>query len=164
ARRPAPHHDEVGAPAMSAELRREALQRAERLRSARAVEVLRRSELEVREASAWESSDGTVPAVDVRVLTDGFALGLVRDSPRAPEAVAEATTEVAARGLGASVGDVDFVWALKERGAGESYRELPAEPIDPRSSADVKRALAGFLAAGGDEETAFAVERGELRV
>lgn len=151
---------------MSAELRREAIERAERLRSARAVEVLSRAELEVREreASAWESSDGTVRAVDVWVLTDGFALGLVRSSPLVRDAVVEAITEVAPRVLGASVIDLELVWALRERGGGGGYRELPPERVDRRSSEHVRRALAGFLAASGDDESARAVARGPLRV
>ncbi len=151
---------------MSTELRREALIRAEAMRSPRAAEVLRRSILETHEraANAWESSDGTVRAVDVRALLDGYALGLVRSSPAVHDAVVEAITTTAPRVLDASVVDLELVWALRERGAGERYRDVIAERADRRSSRDVQRALAAYLAASGDDETSRAVESGELVV
>jgi len=149
---------------MSAELRHEALRRAEQLRSARAVEVLRRSELDVRDASAWESSDGPVRAVDVRVLTDGFALGLVRSSPIVHDAIVAAITEVAPSVLGASVIDLDFEWALRERPLESGYREPPPEKVDRLSSADVKRTLVGFLVASGEYERAREVHEGSLEL
>lgn len=149
---------------MSTELRRAALGRAERMRSPRAAEVLRRAELEVRERSAWESSDGTVRAVDVHLLVDGYALGLVRGHPAVGDAVIEAVTAAAPDVLEASVIDLSFEWALREQSGADRYRDAALVRVDRRSSVDVGRALAAFLAAFGDEDAARLVEAGTLRV
>lgn len=149
---------------MTAELRREAIERAKRMRSRRAVEVLERSMLSASERGAWESSDGTVRAVDLTVLTDGFALGLVTSSPLVHDAVVEAIAEVAPRVLGASIVDLTFEWALREHGARGTYRDERFERADRRSRTDVKRALAGFLAGRGEIDAARRVAEGELQI
>lgn len=149
---------------MSAELRRAALARAETMRSARVAEVLRRSQLLVRERDTWESSDGTVRAVDVHVLLDGFALGLVSAFPGVSDAVIEAVTAVAPPVLDASVVDLSFEWALREQSGADVYRDAISSRADRSSGDDVKRALAAFLAASGDEQTSQLVLAGALEL
>lgn len=145
-------------------LRREALRRVEAMRSPRAAEIVRRSELEVHEREAWESSDGVVRAVDVHAWVDGYALGLVHAFPTAHDAVVEAVSAVAPRVLGASVVDLSFGWGLAEQAGAPSYRDALPRRVDRRSSQDVMRALGAFLAASGDAEGARALEGATLRV
>lgn len=126
------------------------------MRSPRAAEILRRAVLVVvdRQSETWESSDGTVRAVDVTVRIDGFASGLLASRPAAHDAVVEAVAAVAPSVLGASVIDLRFEWALRERPAEEGYRDDTPELVDRESSRDVQRALAAFLHASGDEASA----------
>lgn len=148
------------------ELRRGALARASSSRDGRIAEVLRRSVVHASERAgeAWESSDGTVRAVDVRVEVDGYALGLCEASPAVLYAVIEAITAEAPRVLGASVVDIAVVWGLRERNVEEGYRAEPSEPLDRRYGEDVRRALVGFLRATGDDASAAALSSAELEV
>jgi hypothetical protein len=144
------------------ELRRAALLRVESVRDPRVAEVLQRSAIEVRdrEGAGWESSDGTVRAVDVRVLVDGYALGLCERWPGVRDGVVAAVTAEAPRVIGASVIDLVIAWGLRERGIEAGYRDDPGTPelVEGRTTEDVRRAVAGFVAAFGEggEERALA--------
>jgi hypothetical protein len=133
--------------------------RAEKMREPRAVEVLRRGRLEVREraASAWESSDGTVRAVDVRLLLDGHALGIWQRWPAVRDAVIEAITAVAPGIVGATVVDLDAVWGLREHPLATGYRGEMVTPVDPDDPAELRRAAIGFLFGRGDAALANAL-------
>lgn len=148
------------------ELRRAALARASAMRDARVAEVLRRCVVHASERTgdAWESSDGTVRALDVRVEVDGFALGLCESFPSVRDAVVEALTGEAPRVLGASVVDLTIHWALRERAAESGYRDDTAERVDPEDGEDVRRALVGFLRASGEGERAMQLSGAELDV
>jgi hypothetical protein len=150
---------------VSSELSRRALERAEAMRSPRAAEVLRRAVVVVgeRAGEAWESSEGSVRAVFATLLLDGTSCGLIATFPSVRDAVVEAVSAAAPEVLEASVVDIRFAWALKEHGEA-GYRDGPAERADRGSPDDVRRALAAFLAASGDEATARAVERARVRV
>lgn len=133
-------------------------------RDGRVADVLRRARVVVseREGMAWESSDGTVRAADVRLVVDGHALGLVERSPAVRDAVIAALAAAAPIALGMSVADVAFAWGLREQSG--SYRGGGASDADATSAEDVRRALAAFLAASGDEEAAAAVDAARLSV
>lgn len=136
------------------------------MRDGRVAEVLRRAEVLVveRAAGAWESSDGTVRALDVRLDVDGYALGLCESFPSVRDAVVEVLTGEAPRVLGASVVDLAIGWGVRERAAEPGYRDAAAEPVDRESGEDLGRALAGFLRASGDEESARRVSAATLEV
>jgi hypothetical protein len=139
----------------SPELRRAALERAAAMRDPRVGEVLRRCVVVTheREASAWESSEGTIQAIDVELLADGWALGLW-ESPAVRDAVVAALAAVAPGVVEGSVTDVSIVWALRERGAEAHYRGGAPERVDRGSKADVERSMAAFLDAGGSAPSA----------
>ncbi|WP_236606886.1 hypothetical protein [Sandaracinus amylolyticus] len=148
------------------ELRRAALARAATMRDGRVAEVLRRSIVHVfeRAGDAWESSDGTVRAIDVRLEVDGHALGSCETFPSVRDAVIVTITAEAPRVLGASVVDLAIVWGVRERSVEAGYRDDAGEPLDRGFGDDVKRALVGFLRASGDDESARALAGGELEI
>lgn len=148
------------------ELRSAALIRAEGMRDPRVAEVLRRAIVDARDRAgeAWESSDGTVRAVDVRLVVDGHALGLIESSPAVRDAVIEAVSAVAPDALGASVVDLAIGWGLRERRMEAGYRGDAPERADPEDDDDLRRAIVGFLSACGDDAEARAVDGSELRV
>ncbi|MDQ3031498.1 MAG: hypothetical protein M3Y87_03710 [Myxococcota bacterium] len=148
------------------ELRHAALQRAGAMRDSRVAEVIRRAIVDVhdRAGEAWESSDGTVRAVDVRVAVDGHALGLCEAYPAVRDAVVEAITAEAPRMIGASVVDLTIVWGVRERAIEGGYREGTLEAVDRDDGEDVRRAVAGFLTATGAAATAHALTGVELDV
>jgi hypothetical protein len=133
------------------ELAHAALVRAGELRDARVAEVLWRARLEVhdREGAAWESSDGTVLAVDVRLVVDGRARRLV-ESPAVRDALVEVIASVAPGVVSASLVDLDVVWGLRERALEEGYRGAPRARTSREDADDVRAGLVGYLAAGGD--------------
>lgn len=145
-------------------LARRALERAESMRSPRAAEVLRRAVFLVHDSDAadWESSDGSVRAIDVRLLLDGTACALMSTFPGVHDAVVEAISAAAPEVLQASVIDITYAWALKEHHE-EGYRDHHAERVDRRSPEDLRRALAAFLSAAGDDDAARDVERARMR-
>ena len=147
-------------------LRHAALARAHGMRDPRVAEVLRRSRLRVRprEGATWESSDGTVRAVDVRVIVDGYALGLCDAFPSVLDAVVEAITAEAPAALEASVLDLDVRWGLAEHAVESGYRDERVREVDRASEGDVRRALVGYLIASGDEPAARAVSGPAARV
>lgn len=149
---------------MTAALRREALARAEAMHSPRAAEVLRRSQLQVRDRGGWESSDGTVHGVDVHVLLDGFALGLLDASPLVRDAVVEAITAVAPSAIGASIVELSFAWGLAEQAGAATYRDALDARAHPTNDRDVSRALVAYLAARGDDALVTMVERSGVRM
>lgn len=148
------------------ELRRAALARAGTMRDGRVAEVIRRSVVHAREraSEAWESSDGTVRAIDVDVIVDGYALGLCESSPAVRDAVIEALTGEAPRVIGASVVDLVIAWGLRERTAESGYRDDVAERSDPDDGDDVRRAIAGYLRASGDVAAAGVLADLEVEV
>lgn len=148
------------------ELRTAALVRAEGMRDPRVAEVLRRAIVQARErvGDAWESSDGTVRAIDVRLAVDGYALGLLEMSPAVRDAVVEAVSAVAPGAVGASVVDLAIRWGLRERRPEAGYRGDAPEHADPEDDDDLRRAIVGFLAASGDDAGARAIDACELRV
>jgi hypothetical protein len=147
-------------------LRHAALARAHGMRDPRVAEVLRRARLRVRprEGATWESSDGTVRAVDLRVIVDGHALGLCDAYPSVLDAVVEAITAEAPVVLEASVIDLDVRWGLAEHAVESGYRDELVREADRASGTDVRRAIAGYLIATGDEPTARAVSGPSVRV
>lgn len=149
-----------------AELRTAALARAASMRDPRVAEVIRRAIADVRERAGegWESSDGTVRAIDVRLIVDGHALGLVESSPAVRDAVIEAVSGVAPSAVGASVVELAIGWGLRERRPEAGYRGDGPERADAEDDDDVRRAIVGYLAAIGDDEGARAVDGCELRV
>lgn len=148
------------------ELRQAALARAAAIRDRRVAEVLARAVVEVHERAgdAWESSDGTVRAIDVRLVVDGHALGLCETYPAVRDGVIAAITGEAPRVMGASVVDLVIAWGLRETSAESGYRDAGPRTVDRDDGDHVRRALAGFLLAAGDEPTARALAAAELDV
>lgn len=148
------------------ELRHAALERATSLRDGRVAEVLRRAVLDAQERAGlgWESSDGRVRAVDVLVLVDGYALGLVETWPAVRDGVVEVVAACGPSVLGASVIDLHFEWGLTERPVEPGYRDDAVRHADPRDPEDLRRAIAAFVLAAGDEPLARAVSAAEVTV
>jgi hypothetical protein len=144
-----------------------ALARAERMRDRRIAEVLRRARLVARPGTSgavWESSVGTIRAVEVTAMVDGFALGLCETFPSLRDAIVDAICAEAPRVIGASVADLAIEWGLRERRVEAGYRDELHARADADDDEHIRRALVAYLTAAGEREAALVLTGSELRV